>query len=91
MSAPSEPAANPAVAPAQRSRVGARSLRIQTKATNRGAASNAIRKGHTLAVEPTIDAEHVARAVVYMASLPLDANVLFMTVMATKMPFVGRG
>ena len=43
------------------------------------------------AAEPTIDAEHVARAVVYMASLPLDANVLFMTVMATKMPFVGRG
>lgn len=45
----------------------------------------------TLAAEPTIDADHVARAVVYMAGLPLDANVLFMTVMATKMPFVGRG
>lgn len=44
-----------------------------------------------IAVEPTIDVEIVARAVVYMASLPLDANVLFMTVMATKMPFVGRG
>jgi NAD(P)-dependent dehydrogenase (short-subunit alcohol dehydrogenase family) len=44
-----------------------------------------------VAVEPTMDVEHVARAVVYMASLPLDANVLFMTVMATKMPFVGRG
>jgi NAD(P)-dependent dehydrogenase (short-subunit alcohol dehydrogenase family) len=43
------------------------------------------------AVEPTMDVEHVARAVVYMASLPLDANVLFMTVMATKMPLVGRG
>ena len=43
------------------------------------------------AVEPTMDVEHVARAVLYMASLPLDANVLFMTVMATKMPFVGRG
>jgi NAD(P)-dependent dehydrogenase (short-subunit alcohol dehydrogenase family) len=41
--------------------------------------------------EPTIDVEHVARAVVYMATLPLDANVQFMTVMATKMPFVGRG
>ena len=41
--------------------------------------------------EPTMDADNVARAVVYMASLPLDANVLFMTVMATKMPFVGRG
>lgn len=44
-----------------------------------------------IAVEPTMDVEHVARAVVYMANLPLDANVLFMTVMATKMPFVGRG
>jgi NAD(P)-dependent dehydrogenase (short-subunit alcohol dehydrogenase family) len=44
-----------------------------------------------VAVEPTMDVEHVARAVVYMASLPLDANVLFMTIMATKMPFVGRG
>ena len=46
--------------------------------------------GH-LAVEPTMDVEHVARAVVYMAGLPLDASVLFLTVMATKMPFVGRG
>jgi NADP-dependent 3-hydroxy acid dehydrogenase YdfG len=45
----------------------------------------------TIAVEPTMAVENVARAVVYMASLPLDANVLFMTVMATKMPFVGRG
>src|SRR5262245_36956612 len=43
-----------------------------------------------IAVEPTMDVEHVANAVVYMASLPLDANVQFMTVMATKMPFVGR-
>jgi NAD(P)-dependent dehydrogenase (short-subunit alcohol dehydrogenase family) len=42
-------------------------------------------------VEPVMDVEHVAKAVVYMASLPLDANVLFLTVMATKMPFVGRG
>jgi NAD(P)-dependent dehydrogenase (short-subunit alcohol dehydrogenase family) len=46
--------------------------------------------GETM-VEPTIDAAHVARAVVYMAGLPLEANVLFLTVMATKMPFVGRG
>jgi NAD(P)-dependent dehydrogenase (short-subunit alcohol dehydrogenase family) len=44
-----------------------------------------------VAVEPTMDVEAVARALVYMASLPLDANVLFLTVMATKMPFVGRG
>jgi NAD(P)-dependent dehydrogenase (short-subunit alcohol dehydrogenase family) len=45
----------------------------------------------TVAAEPIMDVDHVARAVVYMAGLPLDANVLFMTVMATKMPLVGRG
>jgi NAD(P)-dependent dehydrogenase (short-subunit alcohol dehydrogenase family) len=45
----------------------------------------------TIAAEPVMDVQHVARAVLYMASLPLEANVLFMTVMATKMPFVGRG
>jgi NAD(P)-dependent dehydrogenase (short-subunit alcohol dehydrogenase family) len=45
----------------------------------------------TKKVEPRMDAEHVGNAVVYMASLPLDTNVLFMTVMANKMPFVGRG
>jgi NAD(P)-dependent dehydrogenase (short-subunit alcohol dehydrogenase family) len=45
----------------------------------------------SLKPEPTFDVKHVADAVVYMASLPLEANVLFMTVMATKMPFVGRG
>src|SRR5436309_1850456 len=44
-----------------------------------------------IAVEPLMDVEHVATAVLYMASLPLQANVQFMTVMATKMPFVGRG
>jgi NAD(P)-dependent dehydrogenase (short-subunit alcohol dehydrogenase family) len=43
------------------------------------------------AVEPRIDVQEVARAVVYMAGLPLDANVQFMTLMATTMPFVGRG
>lgn len=42
-------------------------------------------------VEPTMDVEHVAQAVVYMASLPLEANVPFLTVMATKMPYIGRG
>jgi NAD(P)-dependent dehydrogenase (short-subunit alcohol dehydrogenase family) len=46
--------------------------------------------GH-VAVEPTMDVRHVARAVLYMATLPLDANVQFMTVMATKMPYIGRG
>jgi len=45
----------------------------------------------SLAAEPRIDVKHIADAVVYMAGLPLDANVLFMTVMATGMPFVGRG
>ncbi|MFZ1205738.1 MAG: SDR family oxidoreductase [Candidatus Acidiferrales bacterium] len=45
----------------------------------------------TIAPEPTMDPADVARAVVYMASLPLDANVQFMTITATKMPFVGRG
>ena len=44
-----------------------------------------------IAPEPRIDVEHVARAVLYMASLPLDANVPFLTILATKMPFVGRG
>ncbi len=45
----------------------------------------------TTMVEPRMDMKHVADAVVHMASLPLEANVQFMTVMATKMPFVGRG
>ena len=44
-----------------------------------------------VAVEPTMNVDDVGRAVVYMADLPLNANVLFMTVMATNMPFVGRG
>jgi NAD(P)-dependent dehydrogenase (short-subunit alcohol dehydrogenase family) len=45
----------------------------------------------TMAPEPTMDVENVAKTVIYMASLPLDANVQFVTVMATKMPFIGRG
>lgn len=45
----------------------------------------------SVAPEPVMDVDNVARAVVYMASLPLDANVLNLTVMATQMPFVGRG
>jgi NAD(P)-dependent dehydrogenase (short-subunit alcohol dehydrogenase family) len=45
----------------------------------------------SIAPEATMDAGNVAKAVLYMASLPLDANVLFMTVMANRMPFVGRG
>jgi hypothetical protein len=45
----------------------------------------------SVAVEPLMDVAHVASSVLFMASLPLDANVQFLTVMATKMPFVGRG
>ncbi len=45
----------------------------------------------SVAVEPTMDAADVGRAVAFMASLPLDSNVQFLTVMATKMPFIGRG
>ena len=45
----------------------------------------------TMAVEPRMDLKHVCDAVLYMANLPLQANVQFMTVMATKMPFIGRG
>jgi NAD(P)-dependent dehydrogenase (short-subunit alcohol dehydrogenase family) len=51
----------------------------------------ALQADGTIAGEPRIDLSDVARAVVYMASLPLDTNVQFMTVMATRMPFIGRG
>jgi len=53
--------------------------------------AGALQPDGSVAKEPTMSAEHVADAVLYMASLPLDANVLFMTVMASGMPFVGRG
>ena len=45
----------------------------------------------TIAVEPRMDVGHVADAIVYIANLPLSANVQFMTLMATQMPFIGRG
>ncbi len=45
----------------------------------------------SIAAEPTMDLDHVASAIVHMASLPLNVNVQFMTIMATKMPFIGRG
>jgi len=61
-----------------------------TELTDRMAAGVPQANG-TVAVEPRMEVTDVAKAVLYMASLPLDANVLFMTVMATKMPFVGRG
>jgi NAD(P)-dependent dehydrogenase (short-subunit alcohol dehydrogenase family) len=53
--------------------------------------SGVMQANGTMAPEPRIDPTHVAGAVVYMASLPLDTNVQFLTVMATKMPFIGRG
>jgi NAD(P)-dependent dehydrogenase (short-subunit alcohol dehydrogenase family) len=56
-----------------------------------GMVSGVMQANGEIAVEPRIELEHVARAVVYMANLPLEANVQFMTVMATKMPFIGRG
>jgi NAD(P)-dependent dehydrogenase (short-subunit alcohol dehydrogenase family) len=57
----------------------------------RGMATGVPQADGRLAVEPTMDVGHVAAAVLRMAELPLDANVLFMTIMATDMPFVGRG
>jgi NAD(P)-dependent dehydrogenase (short-subunit alcohol dehydrogenase family) len=54
-------------------------------------ANGILQANGTMMVEPRMDVKHVADAVVYMASLPLDANVQFITVMATKMPLVGRG
>jgi NAD(P)-dependent dehydrogenase (short-subunit alcohol dehydrogenase family) len=56
-----------------------------------GIAQGARQADGSLAAEPTFDAEHVAQAVLYMAGLPLDANVQFLTITATKMPFIGRG
>ena len=61
-----------------------------TEMTNRMTKGVLQPNGETM-VEPRMDVQHVASAVAYMASLPLDANVQFMTIMATKMPFVGRG
>jgi NAD(P)-dependent dehydrogenase (short-subunit alcohol dehydrogenase family) len=61
-----------------------------TEMTERMTAGVPQADGSTM-VEPRMDVQHVADAVRYMASLPLDANVQFMTVMATKMPFIGRG
>ena len=61
-----------------------------TALTERMAAGIVQANGSTM-VEPRMDLKHVADAIVYMANLPLEANVQFLTVMATKMPFVGRG
>jgi NAD(P)-dependent dehydrogenase (short-subunit alcohol dehydrogenase family) len=54
-------------------------------------ATGVLQAGGHVSPEPRLDVAHVVRAVLYMASLPLDANVQFLTVMATKMPFIGRG
>lgn len=54
-------------------------------------AAGALQPNGEIMPEPRMDVQHVADAVLYMANLPLDANVQFMTVMATKMPFIGRG
>ncbi len=53
--------------------------------------SGVLQANGTTAAEPRMDLQHVADAVLYMANLPLDVNVQFITVMATKMPFIGRG
>ena len=62
-----------------------------TDLTKRFRTEGALQPDGTTQLEPTIDVDHVARAIVYMATLPLDANVQFMTLAATKMPFIGRG
>jgi NAD(P)-dependent dehydrogenase (short-subunit alcohol dehydrogenase family) len=61
-----------------------------TEMTERMTAGVPQANGQT-AIEPRMDVKHVADAIVYMANLPLDANVQFITVMATNMPFIGRG
>jgi len=61
-----------------------------TEMTERMAAGILQANGQTMA-EPRMDVQHVADAIVHMASLPLESNVQFMTIMATKMPYIGRG
>lgn len=61
-----------------------------TEMTERMAAG-VMQANGTMAIEPRMDVKHVADAVVHIANLPLEANVQFMTIMATKMPYVGRG
>jgi NAD(P)-dependent dehydrogenase (short-subunit alcohol dehydrogenase family) len=66
---------------------------IGNAATNMtaGMAAGVQQANGTFSVEPVVDVAHIVRAFLYMASLPLDVNVQFMTVMATKMPYIGRG
>jgi hypothetical protein len=56
-----------------------------------GFAAGSMQADGAIAPEPTMDVANVAASVVYMAGLPPEANVQFLTVMATKMPFIGRG
>ena len=62
-----------------------------TSEMTRGISQGALQADGSIAPEPTFDAQHVADAVLFMAALPLDANVQFMTITATTMPFIGRG
>jgi NADP-dependent 3-hydroxy acid dehydrogenase YdfG len=57
----------------------------------RGLERGALQADGTVSPEPTFDPQHVADAILFMAGLPLDANVQFLTIAATKMPFIGRG
>jgi NAD(P)-dependent dehydrogenase (short-subunit alcohol dehydrogenase family) len=73
-------------------RIACGQIDIGNAATDMSAMTTAQqRPGGAAGAEPRIDVEHVAEAVAYMAKLPLDTNVLFLTIMATTMPFVGRG
>jgi NAD(P)-dependent dehydrogenase (short-subunit alcohol dehydrogenase family) len=62
-----------------------------TSEMTRGISQGALQADGSIAPEPTFDAQHVADAVLFMAALPLDANVQFLTITATTMPFIGRG
>ena len=66
-------------------------VRFTATTRNEDTARGRLQATGRVEAEPRIDVEHVARGVVYMATLPLEANVQFMTVMATKMPYIGRG
>ena len=68
-----------------------RSLTNAATSRNEDTAQGRLQETGRVEAEPRMDVEHVARGVVYMATLPLEANVQFMTVMATKMPYIGRG
>ena len=68
-----------------------RSPRTETPCVTAGAAVEVRCANGSVAVEPRFDVQHVAETIVYIANLPLDTNVQFMTIMATNMPYIGRG